>query len=204
VIGADWVAALGAVGQAVALGGTAMMGWRGITAWREQLVGKRHIEIAEQALLATYRIRDIFEFIRSPVTGSYEAKSRTRDKRESVHKSTLLDSYFVPIERVNDAAEAFAEFQIARLLCQVHFGPRSVEPFDRIMALRARVLAAATKLRDSVREREQGEWKDADLVRQWEGAIWNEGDADEITPIIDAAVADIEQLCGRHLRADSR
>jgi hypothetical protein len=78
----------------------------------------------------------------------------------------LLDSYFVPIERVNDAAEAFSEFQIARLLCQVHFGAQSVEPFDRIMALRARVLAAATRLRDSVRDREQGESKDATLVRQ--------------------------------------
>jgi hypothetical protein len=200
VISPDWLTAVGAVGQAFALGGTAVMGWRGITAWRAQLVGKRHIEIAEQALVATYRIRDAFEFIRSPMTGSHEKLPRQRDDRESSEESKLLDSYFVPVERVNDAAEAFAEFQMARLLCQVHFAAQSIEPFDRIMALRARVLAGARKLRDSVREGDRGDWKDAGLRRAWESSIWHEGDADEITVIINAAVAEIEQICGRHLR----
>ena len=55
----------------------------GIGAWKREFIGKRQIELAEQALAKFFEIKDAIAMIRSPFSRSDEGLSRQRSEHES-------------------------------------------------------------------------------------------------------------------------
>ena len=198
-IEADWISAVADVVQAIAVVIATTLAIRGINDWRRQMLGKRKVEIAEQTLVATYKVQGAMAFIRSPAGYEGEGKTRTKAVTEAENLARVLDGYFVPIERIRKASEDFAEFLRLRLLCKVHFGSKSAEPFDEILKARDRVVLAANMLSMTAEDRLYGEKTDLALFREWQSLIWDMGDEDLLTPTIRAAVGRIEEICGRHL-----
>ena len=186
--------------QTFAIAITAYYASRGLRAWRWQLIGKRKIEIAEETLVATYKVRSLFYYIRSPGAFGGEGTSRKRADDEKPGLASLKDSYFVPIERIQKTSDDFARLEKARLLCEVYFGARAGDPFDVIMRLNRKVAVSAQMLLVTV-----GEGLDSSTNRErWEADIWHGASSQGTDPIeaaVDAAVVEIEALCRPHLKS---
>lgn len=194
-----WTQFIALLLQTVAILITAYFASRGLHAWREQQIGKRKVEVAEEALLATYKVRDALGFIRSPGAFGTEGKSRKRDASEKESAAVQRDMYFVPLERVQNVSDEFAQFQKARLLCEVYFGSDARKPFDAVMSVRWKVIVAARMLISTV-----GEGIAPKLREEWEERIWagfSGSGSDPLAEAVDSAVRDIEALCRPRLKS---
>jgi hypothetical protein len=188
--------------QAVSVAITAYFAVKGLNAWRRQLLGKRRIEIAEEALVAAYKVKNAMSYIRSPGSFGGEGGTRPRVEGENEDLARVKDSYFVPLERMQKTSPDFAEFEKMRLLCQVHFGVDATKPFDEILKARHKVVVAARVLISTADDRavQQG------FREQLRGDIWESygsgGDvvSDAIVKSVTGAVEQIEAMCRPHLK----
>jgi len=186
--------------QTLAIGVTAYYASRGLYTWREQLIGKRRLEVAEETLLATYKARDALGYIRNPGAWGGEGKSRKRDSSEPETLADQRDTYFVPLERVQKASDDFAQFQKVSLLCEVYFGPDAGKPFAEVMSVRWKVTGAARMLINTVGGRIAPE-----LRETWEASIWaGAASPDPLAEAVDSAVREIEALCRPYLRSGNK
>jgi hypothetical protein len=180
--------------QALAIIVTAIFASRSLHAWRQQLIGKRKFEIAEEILVATYKMRGNLAHVRGPLAWGGEGKSRPRQEDAVDSAADRKDMYFVPLERMQKLNDDFAQISKARLLAQVHFGPDAGTPFDAIARVFHDVAVAAHMLINTADERrpDVGE----DLVSGWEKTIWAiSGGGDELATTISSAVSEIEMFC---------
>jgi len=180
--------------QALSIAVTAGFAIKGLNAWRRQVVGKRRIEVAEETLLAAYKIRDAFPYFRSPGRPfSSEGSTRPgRGENESAGLQSTRDSYFVPIERLQDPriVDAFAHFSRAALLCETYFGTATAKPFHEILRARNRVVVAAQMLM-----RTSPDDVDRKLRNSWEGDIWaGAREPDDIAATVERSVQEIEAM----------
>lgn len=188
--------------QAVSISVTAIFAIVGLNAWRRQLVGKRRIEIAEQTLLAAYKMRDAFTYFRS--VGAFTGEGRSRPDRDDEPEAIRSqgDAYFVPIERIKATSDAFAEFSKAALMCEVYFGTATAKPFHDVLRMRNRVVISARMLLTMTQQKRN----DAKNRDRWEADIW-EGShpeiRDEIAETVSVAIQTIEAMC-RPLLAGKR
>jgi hypothetical protein len=197
---ADYLQGISGLIEALAVATATGLAIYGYNAWRTQLIGRRKVEVAEKALLATYRARDAFEYIRTPASFIGEGESREKKPEEDKELASVLNLHFVPIERINNNAGVFSELQKVRLLCRVHFGPTAQVPFDSLLTVRHRIIVAARMLGMTARSRVQDERIDPKLRKEWEAAIWSGLDEqDALQTMINTAVADVESICIKYL-----
>jgi hypothetical protein len=172
----------------------------GFRVWRLQMIGKRRFEIAEAAVLAAYNVSEALASIRADAYRFDEVEDRQRNPNENSTQQGMLDRYYVPLKRSQAANDAFAELSKCRLLCTVHFGERSPDPFQQLFDIRNQVIGAAQTARSLVLA---GLTLDADPQGHFprlHARMWGWGDEkDEDARIIRAAVTAIEILCRPHL-----
>jgi hypothetical protein len=185
--------------QALSIAATAIFAVLGLSAWRRQLVGKRRLEIAEEILVATYRIQGDLAHVRNPLVYGDEGQSRPRLAQEMDRAAPVKDNYFVPLERMKKLDDDFAHFQKARLLAQAYFGPEAAQPFDAIMRVYRDVAVAAHMLVTTAGEsrRDVG----LETVSAWETTIWQISPDDKFVQAVSHAVTEIEALCRPALTA---
>jgi hypothetical protein len=94
----------------------------GFYVWHRQLIRKRHFEVADAALAAFSRAQAVLIYARNPASFVGEGTSRTRDISGQPPQSTLLDRLFIPVERLRQHREAFAELERIAFDIEVHFG----------------------------------------------------------------------------------
>jgi hypothetical protein len=70
---AEWITAVGTCVIAVATAVGVFIAARGLKAWRVQLEGSAHFDLARRVLLEVYRLRDALEGVRSPMMLRSEA-----------------------------------------------------------------------------------------------------------------------------------
>ena len=78
--------------------------------WHRQLIRKRHFEVADAALAAFSRTQAALIYARNPASFVGEGVSRERDNTNP-SQSKLLDRLFIPVERLRQHREAFAELE---------------------------------------------------------------------------------------------
>lgn len=76
---ADWITAVGTCVIAVATAVGVFIAARGLKAWRVQLEGSAHFDLARRLLLEVYRLRDALEGVRSPMMLRSEAAGADPD-----------------------------------------------------------------------------------------------------------------------------
>jgi len=184
-----------AVLQALAIIVTAYFASRGLHTWRHQLLGKRRMEVAEEALVAAYKMRDDIHYIRYSMPLSGEGKMRPRQPGESELQAQLKDRYFVPLERAQTVRDDFAQFLKARVLCEAVFGPDTGRPFQKIIDVHMHVIHSAEMLVARV-----GGDEFTALRPGLEADIWESQDLDVKARIVSDAVGEIEQFTRAHLR----
>ena len=94
----------------------------GFYVWHRQLIRKRHFEVADAALAAFSRAQAALIYTRNPASFVGEGTSRTRDISGQPLQSTLLDILFIPVQRLRQHREAFAELERVAFAVEVHFG----------------------------------------------------------------------------------
>jgi hypothetical protein len=188
--------------QAVSITVTALFAIAGLRAWKRQIIGKRRIEVAEEALLAAYKARNAMSYVRNPASFGGEGATRPRREGEDQGIAMARDAEFAPLERLQKANADFAELEKTRLLCEVHFGPEAAEPFNAILESRNAVwIAASTLVGYTEHQRElQAQW-----IQRLRRDIWESYGApdtkDAIAEKVTEAVKKIEGLCRPHLKA---
>ena len=93
----------------------------GFYVWHRQLIRKRHFEVADAALAAFSRTQAALIYARNPASFVGEGASRERDYTNP-SRSKLLDRLFIPVERLRQHREAFAELERVAFAVEVHFG----------------------------------------------------------------------------------
>lgn len=187
--------------QAGAILVTAYFASKGLNVWRRQLIGKRKIEVAEETLIATYRVQRALIHVRDSGSFGGEGSSRPRTADEPDETTRLRDSYYVPLERIQKYKDDIAQFSKVRVLAQVYFGPEADKPFDEILQVFNRVAFASRTLTSTLNQRmgRAGE-RMQPMADRWEAEIWARNDDDEISKAVRNAAREIEGLCRPHLK----
>ena len=85
----------------------------GLSTWRKELTGRAKFEVARKVMLLGYKIRDDFEFVRSPFTGSWESADRPRreEETETPTESNIRNEWFAKNKRLGVLVEDLQKFQ---------------------------------------------------------------------------------------------
>lgn len=180
---------------------TAAVACWGVSTWRRQVVGKRRMEIAEEALLAAYQVRDVIAAARMPVTFKGEGSTRPPFRGEQDFQKEILDSFYAPLERMQKQTDKFASLYLAGQRFRVHFGPQHAEIFGAFHQARMHVMQAAECLIEEHIERSTT----SEEIKGWKADLWRSlspGRPDDLARSVDEAVGKLETIC-RPVLADA-
>jgi len=147
----DSIRLIATVLQAGAIVVTAIFATWGINAWRTQLVGKREFEVAEQAMAAFFRTKEVIKFVRSPFSYAGEAEEHFKEQNIDAKKMpSLKKSYFVTFRRMflKESQEAFVDLQSVIILARLYLPAGTVEALSIPLQQRQNILASARTLID--------------------------------------------------------
>ena len=169
---------------------------RGLTRWREEMIGRRRTELAEDVLSGFYQMRDIIAAIRSPAAGGDEGRDRptaAEDENDVDALRRAKDIYYVPISRYNERQKVIADLMTKRYRMKAMFGADAIKPFDILHEVFSTVIRSARKL---ITTAGQPTAQNQDKLRQkWEAAIWWMGEEDAVDKKVDVAIEAIEKIC---------
>lgn len=198
-----WVAIIKDILAAVAAG---LAVW-GLRAWRRDFIGKRKIELAEDALRLFYQARDAIASMRSPMAFGSESEHLVRDEKESGEMFHWRQTVAPLFKRYNERTELFAQLSALRYRFMARFGEKSAEPFQGIQHIVHSLFVSANMLvrtaddvpivgDDEGGVQAQARQRRREQRRNWENDIWSTGDEnDKISKQVDEIVRQIEAAC---------
>lgn len=157
---ASWVSAIANLGVAAAAGFAARQGVRSLRAWRDETIGRRRIELAEEVIADFYEARDIIQWSRAPASFGSEVEQRPGRDTEDSNERARKDTYYVPLKRLHDQSEFFSKLQARRYRVIAAFGNDAAEPYNRLRAIHAKVWTAANMLMRMTQRGEGQLWED--------------------------------------------
>jgi hypothetical protein len=164
---------------------------------------RRKQELAEEVYAGFLEARDILRFARSPFSLGGEGKTRPREPNEAPDKSSHLDSFYVPIERLEKKQEFLSSLLSKRHRMVAWFGSEAREPFQALNETVNRITVSAGML-----IKDSGSVRDAEAqkrTRKWQDDIWADfSTSDEVAKKIDDIVAKIDEICRPVLSADAK
>jgi len=174
---------------------TAIIGVRiaasGLTRWRQEAIGKRRVELAEDVLADFYEARDIMEAARSPMGFDNEGITREKEDWETARDTPILNAYFRTFERLSNKAEFFARLGARQYRFVALFGREAAKPYDEIYKIHREILVAVRMLITTYQDRREGSLPQD--RKTWEKVIgWRPIGEDPITTRIDLAIGAME------------
>ncbi|HBH81592.1 MAG TPA: hypothetical protein DDY39_17330 [Nitrospira sp.] len=173
----------------------------GINAWKDEFIGKRRIELAEEVLAIFYQARDAIEAIRSSFGYEGEGKTRKPGPNEKPEHAEALDRAYVLIERYNKHNDVFSRLHALRYRFMAQFGAEASAPFDDLNGLINELLMAArhkvwlaTVPEWSLRSEEAMEKHHQEWIAN-ERIYYSGGKDDPIAPRLAKIITDIESRC---------
>lgn len=101
--------------QAIAVVAVAFPAFKGLTTWREQLIGRKKIELAEEVLTLAFTLQGVIEWARHPASFSGEGEDRQGRDREPEGWRSTNDAYYSRISRLSEHEEDFVKLRLARM-----------------------------------------------------------------------------------------
>ncbi len=176
---------LTAIAQAVAVMSACWAIISGVGAWKREFVGKRKIELAEEALSKFFAVKDAVAFVRSPAGYADEGKSRKHEASESAADSELLDRGYVVIERYQKREALFTEFSVLKYRFMASFGPETEKIFTDTFRAVNSIFVSARMLathywKDRAPTDERRFQQFLDETSRHEGVFWDSGTDDDV------------------------
>jgi hypothetical protein len=161
---------------------------RALEAW------KRRTEFAEEVLGDFYQARDIIQSARSPGGFGDEGATRGKEIWETESDTTLLNSYFRTLERLDKKTEFFAQLLARRYRFIAIFGAEAAKPYDDFWRVRGEIIVAVQMLLQTHRQREFGSLPQD--RKTWETTMgWVHTAQDPIEVRLNQIIEDIEKTC---------
>lgn len=172
----------------------------GVSAWRKQHIGKRKIELAEDALALFYESYDAIKHMRHPASFSNEMESVERAQGETEEAWQARRNASVVFHRYNNYQALFNKLHAMRYRFMAQIGKEEAKPFEDLRKIVNDIIMSARMLarlwaRSHFRTDQQWE-KHQQQVSKHEAVFW-EGleDEDPINPRLDQVIKNIEAVC---------
>lgn len=174
------------IGQAVAVIAACWAIISGVGAWKREFIGKRRIELAEEALASFFEIKDAIATIRNPFSSGNEGTSRKKGEHETQEESGLLDRGYIVFERYESRKEAFVRFNTLKYKFMATFGSETEDIFTESNQILNSIFVSARQLATHYWQRqgrvpmEGNEFqKHLDEMRSHEGVFWDRMDEED-------------------------
>ena len=174
---------------------TVFIAYKGIAIWRDEHIGKKHVDIAEETLCLFYQVRDAFTSIRSPFSYQKpdEKSSRVPDEDETELETKALDRLYFLQERYEEHSDIFNNLNKLRYRFMVLFGEDAAKPFEDIRKTWNDIVFAAQDLFEIWAERTDPEKDEVKKLRRIIRGFG--GPDDEITQRVETIIKDMEAIC---------
>lgn len=106
----------------------------GLTAWKKELKGKSEYQLAKEVLMAVYKVREGFKYVRSAAYFSYEYPEGSTTPLGDIVEGKKYETYkYLYENRWKELQKAMSELEVKNLEAQVEWGP---ENHEKIISLR--------------------------------------------------------------------
>jgi len=161
--------------QAIAVVAVAFPAFRGLMTWRDQLIGGKKIELAEEVLTLAYTLQGVIEWARNVTSYGGEGEDRQGRDQEPEARRSLNDSYYSRISRLSEHDEEFARLRFARMRFRAFFGEQGQESLVTFIVTRNKINNAVGMLIS----RAGDEPYPQDLRQNLQNIIWDVSTEDE-------------------------
>ena len=169
---------------------TATVGWKALNKWRDETVGKRRLEVAEETLSAFYQVQETIYDARAPFIAASEMV-----KEEGVPDEVVGNSAYGPIRRLRQSFDHIRDLRTKRHRFAALFGREATKPWDEIEAVLNEINAASEAILMLRGEHIPAKDTNAKFYQEQRQILARRMDEDPITPRVDAAVKEIETIC---------
>ncbi|WP_342111618.1 hypothetical protein [Methylobacterium sp. SI9] len=178
---------------------TATVGWKALNKWRDETVGKRRLEVAEDTLSAFYQVQEVIYDARAPFIAASEMV-----KEEGVPDDVVRDSAYGPIRRLRQSFEHIRDLRTKRHRFAALFGREATKPWDEIEAVLNEMNAASEAILSLRGQNIPPRDPQAQFIREQRQILARRLEDDPIVPRVDTAVKEIEAICRPVIRAWGR
>jgi hypothetical protein len=178
---------------------TATVGWKALNKWRDETVGKRRLEVAEDTLSAFYQIQETIYDARAPLISAGEMV-----KEEGVPDEVVGHTAYGPIRRLRQSFKHVRKLRTKRHRFAALFGREATNPWDEIEAVLNEINTASDMVLMMRHQDIPPNDPQAAFVRDQQAILARGFGADSITPRVDAAVKEIEAICRPIIQASVR
>ena len=199
----DWVEVISIVSASWAI-------VSGIGAWKREFVGKRNIELAEEALASFLSIKDAITYIRNPFSTSDEGTSRKRSENENDQESEILNRGFIVVERYSKREIVFQEFNKLKYKFMSRFGTEHEKLFVDVFKITNKIFSSARMLsthywnrQGRVNMTESERQKHLDEMHKHEDIFWQTSDSDEISLDLNKVQKQLEDIAKKCVKENS-
>lgn len=189
----EFIKAVAPVFTAGAACTAAWIAWRGLNKWRDETIGKRKAELAEDVIADFYEAREIILEARS--SGSIRAdEGNTRPKMddETPEETEQYNVYNLVSERLSKESDFFARLQARKYRFIARFGVEAVKPYHDLYQILGEIRIAVHMLIVTHKMHKTPEQANH---RKWCTTIFGGADEDDIPKRLDAIVTAIEETC---------
>jgi len=168
----------------------------GINAWKNEHIGRRNIDLAEDSLALFYEAADAIRFIRQPFSFPSETDSVVRNDNESEREFDARKNASVVFIRFNQHQELFSKIYATRYRFMARIGKDKAKPFEDLNKISKEIKTAARVLarywpRDYFRTEAQLDDHQG-RVDKYESVFWDHGDDDDINTRLDNIITEME------------
>lgn len=172
----------------------------GIDSWRREHLGRRRMDMAEEALALFYEAKDHIESIRFSGSLGYEYEGVTQAEGESDDSFAARKQASIVYTRYESRKETFVKLYAMRYRFMAAFGPESGKPFDEMSRIPNEIKSAAWSLARMWSQKtfvNEQAYRQHEAIRlRHEAVFWDSQDEDDpINPQVKQVIADIEGIC---------
>lgn len=177
----------------------AATGWRALSRWKAETIGKRRVEVAESTLVAFYQMQEIIKAIRAPLILPSEM-----EPEEGVPEEVTRSGYYAALKRIESYKENYSDFRTKRYIFSALFGRGNMQPWDEINKIFNEMYGAADTLIRGRNDRTQPGDGTFELYRDLRRVIARIDDEDKIDARVEKAITSIEAICRPAIEASFR
>ncbi|MBX2859861.1 MAG: hypothetical protein KTR14_01405 [Vampirovibrio sp.] len=117
----------------------------GVLTWKNQVIFQKKLDLADEVAEVFSQMEDLFYDLRNPWLDGNEGMTRMTSENEDPEVSKLLNTAYIPIERLNKQhhQELFGRIYKYKFRFKIYFGKEAVEGFDTILEIQKRIRVAA-------------------------------------------------------------
>jgi hypothetical protein len=181
----------------------------GIKAWHEEFIGRRRLELAEEALALFYQANDVIAFMRFPAGYTDERSSRKFEEVETPKQKQIRDDAYVTFERYNLNREIFSRIQALRYRFMAQFGKDTASPFGRLKSIIDELFGAArqwvmlSEVDEHTFSHPERLQEHQARIEKFEKILWGIDEGDPISQRLEDTVQEMEQICRPQLDGKS-